>query len=237
MSIYRRPSSKYYWTKFEFNGKRVHKSTKTTNPTKALQWEAALRTQMQRVLVGLERDPAKNTTLREFRERFLEEIRSVRSERRETHDFYERRYEELLAYETFRCPLSEIDEQKIDSFRTWKQSQISRFGKVYSTASVNRCLATLKRALRLAYRWQMIERVPQISLLNGEKQKDAVLYRECEQEFLANAPETLRIYAALSIDLGLRLKELLALCKERIRFLSTPGVRSATWKSGLSRIR
>jgi integrase len=32
------------------------------------QWEAALRTQMQRVLVGLERDPGKNTMLREFRE-------------------------------------------------------------------------------------------------------------------------------------------------------------------------
>jgi integrase len=50
-----------------------------------------------------------------------------------------------------------------------------------------------------------------------------VLYRECEQEFLANAPETLRIYAALSIDLGLRLKEILALRKERIRFSSAPG--------------
>ncbi|MFI5108661.1 MAG: hypothetical protein ACHP78_07440 [Terriglobales bacterium] len=42
---------------------------------------------------------------------------------------------------------------------------------------MNRCLATLKRALRLAYRWQMIDRVPQISLLKGERQKDTVLYR------------------------------------------------------------
>jgi hypothetical protein len=171
MSVYKRPGSKYYWTKFELNGKRIHKSTKTTNPTKALQWEAALRTQMHRVLVGLERDPMKNTTLREFRERFLDEIRSVRSDRRETHDFYERRYDELLAYDGFGCALSEIDEQKIDSFQTWKQNQISRFGGKYSTASVNRCLATLKRALRLAYRWRMIERAPQISLLNGERQK------------------------------------------------------------------
>ena len=223
MSIYKRPGSKYYWTKFELNGKRIHKSTKATNPTKALQWEAALRTQMQRVLVGLERDPAKNTTLREFRERFLDEIRSVRSDRRETHDFYERRYDELLAYDGFRCAVSEIDEQKVDAFRTWKQSQVSRFGKVYSTASVNRCLATLKRALRLAYRWRMIDRVPQLSLLNGERQKDAVLYRECEHEFLGNAPDTLRTYAVLSIDMGFRLKEFLALRKERIRFSSAPG--------------
>ena len=223
MSVYKRPGSKYYWTKFELNGKRIHKSTKTTNPTKALQWEAALRTQMQRVLVGLERDPMKNTTLREFRERFLDEIRSVRVDRRETHDFYERRYDELLAYDGFGCPLSKIDEQTIDAFRTWKQSQISRFGKVYSTASVNRCLVTLKRALRLAYRWQLIDRVPQISLLNGEKQKDAVLYRECEQEFLNSSPETLQTYAILSIDPGLRLKEFLALRKERIRFSSAPG--------------
>ena len=77
MSVYKRQGSKFYWTKFELNGKRIQKSTKTTNLTRALQWEAALRTQMQRVLVGLERDPMKNTALREFRERFLDEIRSL----------------------------------------------------------------------------------------------------------------------------------------------------------------
>src|ERR1700745_3362123 len=108
MSIYRRISSKYYWTKFELNGKRIHKSTKTTNPAKARQWAAALRTQMHRVVVGLERDPAKKTTLREFCDRFLDEIRSVRADRRETHDFYERRYDELLAYDGSGCPISEI---------------------------------------------------------------------------------------------------------------------------------
>lgn len=34
MSVHKRPGSKYYWTKFELNGKRIHKSTKTTNLTK-----------------------------------------------------------------------------------------------------------------------------------------------------------------------------------------------------------
>ena len=223
MSIYRRPGLKYYWTKFELNGKRIHKSTKTTNLTKALQWEAALRTQMQRVLVGLERDPMKNTTLQEFRLRFLDEIRSFHTDRPETQNFYQRRYDELLAYEGFECPLSEIDEQRIDAFRTWEQSQLSRFGRSYSTVSVNRCLATLKRALRLAYRWQMIDRVPQISLLKGERQKDTVLYRECEQEFLVAAPQTRYTCALLSIDLGLRLKEYLAVRKERIRLSPAPG--------------
>ncbi len=115
MSVYKRPGTKYYWTKFELNGKRIHKSTKTTNLTKALQWEAALRTQMQRVLVGLERDPMKNTTLREFRQRFLDEIRSLHTDRPDTQDFYERQYDELLAYEGFECPLSEIDEESVDT--------------------------------------------------------------------------------------------------------------------------
>jgi hypothetical protein len=192
MSIYKRLGSKYYWTKFELNGTRIHKSTKTTNFNKALQWEAALKTQMQRVLVGLEHDPLKSTTLQGFRERFMDEIRSVRSDRKETHDFYERRYDELLAYDAFECPLSEIDERRIDAFRTWKQAQFSRFGRTYSIASVNRCLATLKRALRLAYRWRMLERIPQISLLNGERKKDGVLYREFEPQFHSSCPKTLR---------------------------------------------
>jgi len=79
--------------------------------------------------VGLERDPMKDTTLREFRQRFLDEIRSVRSDRRETQDFYERRYDELLVYEGFECALSEIDEESLDAFRTWKQGQISPKGE------------------------------------------------------------------------------------------------------------
>ena len=141
MSIYRRPGSKYYWTKFELNGKRIHKSTKTTNLTKALQWEAALRTQMQRVLVGLERDPMKNTTLREFRERFLDEIRSLHRDRHETQDFYERRYDELLAYEGFGCPLSDIDEERIDTFRTWKHS--SNSGEKRISIPIHRSMVTL----------------------------------------------------------------------------------------------
>ena len=102
---------------------------------------------------------------------------------------------------------------------------------------MNRCLATLKRALRLAYRWQMIDRVPQISLLKGERQKDTVLYRECEQDFLAAAPQNLYTCALLSIDLGLRLKEYLALRKERIRLSSARVLRWVTSRSEPSTIR
>lgn len=43
MSVYKRRGSKCYWAKFELKRKRIHKSTKTTNLTNALQWEAALR--------------------------------------------------------------------------------------------------------------------------------------------------------------------------------------------------
>ncbi len=35
MSVYKRPGSKYYWTKFELNGTRIHKSTKAMNSHQA----------------------------------------------------------------------------------------------------------------------------------------------------------------------------------------------------------
>jgi hypothetical protein len=50
------------------------------------------------------------------------------------------------------------------------------------------------KSLSLPYRWQMIDRVPhtKTSLLNGEKQEDAVFYHECEQELLSSSGETLQ---------------------------------------------
>ena len=81
----------------------------------------------------------------------------------------------------------------------------------YEKSTVNRHLATLKRALRLAARWRIIERVPSIELLSGENQREFVLSRDQQREYLEVCPEFLRQWAAFALETGMRRKEIRSL--------------------------
>jgi len=61
-----------------------------------------------------------------------------------------------------------IDESLIESYVEERRKRVA-------PATVNRQLATLRRALRLAYEWKVIDRVPRIRLLPGERTRDFVL--------------------------------------------------------------
>jgi integrase len=83
--------------------------------------------------------------------------------------------------------------------------------KPISPASVNRELATLRRLLRLAQEWRVIDRVPRIRLLRGERNREFVLSHAQERLYLEMAPQPLRDFAMLDLDTGLRVGEALAL--------------------------
>ena len=78
----------------------------------------------------------------------------------------------------------------------------------YESSTTNRHLATLKRALRLAASWNIIDRVPKIKLLPDENQREFVLAREREREYLDACPEFLRNWVTLAVETGMRRKEL-----------------------------
>ena len=78
-------------------------------------------------------------------------------------------------------------------------------------ASVNRELATLRRLLRLAQEWRVIDRVPRIHLLPGERTREFILSHQQEQPYLEATPQPLRDVALLILDTGLRPGEALAL--------------------------
>jgi len=80
-----------------------------------------------------------------------------------------------------------------------------------SPASVNRALATLRRLLRLAYEWRVIDRVPRIRLLPGERNREFVLSQEQERQYLERAPQPLKDIAILILDTGVRVGEALGL--------------------------
>jgi integrase len=209
MAIYKR--GRVYWYHFIFNGEPIQESTKQRNRNVARQIEAAHRTALAKGEAGIfERPPA--PTLKDFRERFTKTIETRSAEKPRTVQFYMQQYTQLLDFDRLASArLDKIDEALIEEFVQRRSQQISRRGKQVSPGTVNRSLATLRRALRLAQEWRMIEHVARIRLLPGERNREFVLSHEQEADYLAAAPEPLRDVAKLILDTGLRIGEACAL--------------------------
>ena len=119
--------------------------------------------------------------------------------------FYQEKLARLLEFEPLASArLNRIDEALIESYVQERRKQVA-------PATVNRQLATLRRLLRLAYEWQVINRVPRIRMLPGERNREFVLSHKCEADYLKGAPQPLRDVALLTLETGLRVGEAVAL--------------------------
>lgn len=156
-------------------------------------------------------------TMRGFSQRFIDAIKIERASKPQTIRFYAQQMTALLQFSQLGdARLCDIDEALIQAF-------VEHRAATTSTATVNRGLATLRRALRLAQRWKVIDRVPQVRLLSGERQREFVLSREREGEYLAVCPQPLRDCALLMLDTGMRVGEALALEWRDVRLSPEPG--------------
>jgi len=122
-----------------------------------------------------------------------------------TVEFYNDKMVSILKYQPLATArLEAIDEALIAEFVRWRRGQVG-------ITAVNRALATLRRALRLAQEWRLIERVPRIRLLPGERVRDFVLSRPKEAMYLGACPEPLFSVARFLLQTGLRVGELFRL--------------------------
>jgi integrase len=96
------------------------------------------------------------------------------------------------------------------------------------TRLFNRELATLRRLLRLAYEWKVINRVPRIKPLRGDKNRESTLPHDWEAAYLAALPIPLADVATLLLDTGLRLGEALSLDWAQVRLEPAEGLDTAT---------
>lgn len=208
--IYKR--GKVYWFNFVFKGEHVQKSTKQGNANKARDMEAKERARRVDGEAGI-RDREIVPSLAGFKERFLDEIRVRRADHPETIDFYESKYAGLLRFAPLsQARLNHIDEKLVAQFT----AKMVRDG--YERSTINRHLATLKRALRLAWRWKIINGVPAIEMLSGENQRDFILSRDQEADYLEACPEFLRNWSHFALETGMRRKELQSMKWQDIYF-------------------
>lgn len=202
MSVYKRGN--VYWYEFIFDKQRIQKSTKQGNRRVARQMEADYRTKLAKGEVGLAK-PKAAPALRDFAQRFIGYIEVRCAAKPNTVSFYARKLAQILKFEALAAArLDRIDEALIENYVQYRIEQVS-------PASVNRELATLRRLLRMAHEWKVIDRVPRIRLLPGERHREFVLSHEQEREYLEATPQPLCDVAALLLDTGLRVGEAIAL--------------------------
>ena len=227
MAVYKQKESKFWWHKFTWNGEPIRKSTKQTNKRVAEQIEAARKTALAKGEVGIvEKEPA--PTLKQFSHRFMQAVSVRCAEKPRTVEFYQEKLNRLLEYPALaNAALDAIDEALIEQYVQERRKQVA-------PATVNRQLASLRRALRLAHEWKVIDRLPKIRLLQGERTREFVLSREQEPVYLKAAPEPLKDLALLMLDTGLRDGEALALKWPDVHLRPAPTAKSAAIKVGRS---
>ncbi|MGI8962080.1 MAG: tyrosine-type recombinase/integrase [Bryobacteraceae bacterium] len=202
MAVYKQKASKNWWYKFTWKGEQIRESTRQTNRRVAEQMEAARKTQLAKGEVGI-RDRSPVPTIARFAdERFLPFVRSAKAEKTRTVVFYETCVSNLKSDKKLAgLPLNAITQEHLTGFIESRRSEGMK------TSTINRDLATLRRILRLAEEWGVIEAARRVKLLDGEARRERVVTHEEEHRYLSTAPRLMRTLALMMLDCGLRPEE------------------------------
>lgn len=172
-----------WWYKFTWRGELIRESTKQSNKRTAEQIEAAHKAALAKGEVGI-REKKPVPTLEQFlKADFLPYIRATKAAKAKTVCFYSTCAANLTAYPKLSgLPLDHITAEHIAGYIAHRQTA----GMQIST--VNRELATLRRAFHIALEWGKISSViPRIRLLPGENHRERVLTPMEESKYLEAA--------------------------------------------------
>jgi len=196
MGIYKRGD--VYWYKFMWAGKLIRESAKTGNDKTARKIEAAHRTRLAEGLVDI-REKAPAPTFAQFCMERIEPFAKPRA----SWIWYRAGMRALQKYAPLAAmPLDEIRGEHAAGFASWRLAQELVPG------SINSNLRVLRRVLRLAADWGVIEVAPKIQLLAGEARRERVITPEEEKLYLGKCSPLLNDVATVLFDTGLRPDEL-----------------------------
>jgi len=212
----RRGSCGVWWYKFQWNGRMVRESTRQGNDKLARQMEAAHRTALAKGEVGI-REKKTTPPLGEFCEkRFEPWIKSTTAEKTWL-DFYRVGLRAIKGYRPLASlKLDEISSENAAEFAA--QLRMQKGGLQVST--VTSSLRVLRRILRQAEEWGLVQAVPKIKMIPGERHRERVLSVEEEARYLAAAPELLGSIAIVLADTGMRPEESYRLRWETITWVN-----------------
>lgn len=199
--IYKRGS--VYWAKFQHHGKMIYKSTGQTNNTKARQIEARLRPELAMGNFGILTRKAV-PTLREFCSERVEPWAKSTFEQASPKTWLWYRFGIDALKKSAALAKLELDAIGPESIAEYA-SERQRNGLQIS--SVNSCLRCLRRVLRLAEEWNVLNKAPRVKFLAGEHCRDRVLSPQEESLYLDAAVSLLHDVSAVLFDTGMRPEE------------------------------
>jgi len=212
--IYKRGS--IYWTKFQHSGRMIYKSTGQTSATKARQVEARLRSELAMGNFGILARKAV-PTLREFCSDRIEPWAKSTFEQAspKTWLWYRFGIEALKKSAALaKVKLDEISPEQIAEYASERQ----RDGLQIS--SINSCLRCLRRVLKLAEEWNVLQKAPKVKFLGGEHQRERVISTQEEAMYLNAAAPLLHDVSAVLFDTGMRPEECHRLRWEHIAWIN-----------------
>jgi integrase len=198
MSLYRRPTSPHWWTRFQVDGTEIRLSTKTANRREAEEFETVARTRAWRLLG--EKPPFPWS---EASKRWLTEIRK-RSKARDIiilHWFS--RY--LDTYD-----VKAITRDVVQKLRAQKAAETSE-----STA--DRYMALLRAILnKCVSDWEVLDAVPKVSMYRPPVPEPRWLTQEEFSRLERALPEHLKGPAKFAVLTGLRMRAMLSLTWKQV---------------------
>ena len=215
-------------TRLMFGGVLHQRSLRTHSKAEAAQLEAVFRSSLVKGEFGIV-ESRSAPTLEKFQERLLAHMKANTAER--TYGYYKQNLAVLLRYVPLgTCKLGSIDAALIENFIQW------RLKEKVATVTVNHSLRTLRRALHIAKHWRLIRDVPEISLLPGEHEREAVIDEPTllkMVDWIAQAYPSSIMHHLLPflIDTGLRITEACMLQREHVTFDDPMTVRVVRGKS------
>jgi len=130
-------------------------------------------------------------------------------------DYYRVGLRNIKAYQPLsKTKLDQINSEIVTSFTA------HRHANGLQVSSINSSLRVLRRVLRIAVEWGVLEAAPKVKMLPGERHRDRVVTPEEEAGYLAVAPQPLASIITVLIDTGLRPDECFRLRWESITWTS-----------------
>lgn len=208
MAVFKR--GRFYHYAFIYRRQRYQASTRQRNYQAACDIEAAARTALAKGDAGIGQKPPA-PTLKEFEKDFSVWI-DENKENVRTREFYKISFSKLLTFKPLAAArLDRIDEPMLERFKT------AMLAGELSKSTVNRYLATLRKALRYASRTlKLFDKLPVVSMYPDERQREFIFSDADYKNWLAMAPEPLRSASILARNSGICRGEMLALQRDCI---------------------
>jgi len=216
MGLSKRKGSECWQMRFSLEGRKVRKSTGTSNRRAAQKIYDAVRFQVAQGTYDPRLEPG--MPFCDLVDDFLEKHSKVEKESYERDKFIGEAVKRFFGAR----PIGSISAYDVKAWRQWRMKHVTFMGRPIKKASVNRELAFMKSMFNMAVEWGRLKENPcrGVKLLRGEEKRLRILNAGEISGLISAAAAYLKPIIVGAIETGMRRGELLSLRWKHVDFAS-----------------